>query len=234
MMSKEPSLTFLQGIKDCVPTLLGYVGIGFAAGIVANAAGLSIAESGLLAALVYAGAAQFIFCAMLMSLSPATAIVLTTFVVNLRHFLMSASMAPHFASYPLWKNIGIGALLTDETFGVASTQLARGLPVNDRWMYGLNLTAYVTWIFSCVAGGWLGSWIQDPEAWGLDFALPAMFVALLILQLDSEAPSKLKRYLLLIAVTIALMLLFSGFMSTHMAVLISTIMAAALGAVMEK
>src|SRR5690606_15613594 len=116
-------------------------------------------------------------------MSPATAIIATTFIVNLRHFLMSASMAPHFTSYSLLKNIGIGVLLTDESFGVASNRIARKLKMNDRWMNGLNVTAYSTWIASCMLGGWLGAWIREPEQWGLDYALTAMFIALLVLQM---------------------------------------------------
>jgi len=231
--TKELSPTFVQGIRDCVPTLLGYIGIGFAAGIVGNAAGLTVGEVGLLSALVYAGASQFIICAMLISLSPPPAIIATTFIVNLRHFLMSAALAPHFTSYSLLKNIGIGALLTDETFGVASNRAAQRLPLNDRWMNGLNVTAYISWIMSCMAGGWLGGWVPDPEVWGLDFALPAMFAALLVLQLFAEA-SKIKRYLLLIALTIVMMFILSGYLSTYLAVLISTIAVAAIGAVTER
>lgn len=230
----ENSLTFMQGVKDCVPTLLGYVGIGIAAGIVGTSANLTVIEIGLLSALVYAGASQFIICAMLMTMSPPSAIIATTFIVNLRHFLMSASLAPYFTSYSLAKNIGIGALLTDESFGVASLRTSKGLPINDRWMNGLNVTAYSTWIVACMAGGWLGSWIVDPAALGMDFALTAMFVALLMLQLHALPASKLKHYLTLVAYTLIAMFVLSFFFSTYMAVLLATIVCAAIGAVTEK
>ncbi|MFC3344588.1 AzlC family ABC transporter permease [Paenibacillus abyssi] len=224
----------MQGIKDCVPTLLGYISIGFAAGIVGTSAHLSILEIGLLSALVYAGASQFIICAMLISASPVSAIIATTFIVNLRHFLMSAALAPHFSAYPLLKNIGIGSLLTDESFGVASNRIARGFKVNDRWMNGLNVAAYLTWIVSCMAGGWLGSWITDPVVYGLDFSLTAMFVALLLLQISAMPSSKLRFYLTLIIYVIIAMFVLSFFFTTYMAVLLSTLIVATIGVVMDK
>lgn len=230
----ETTPHFLDGARDCVPTLLGYISIGFAAGMVGAAAQLSVAEIGLLAALVYAGASQFIICAMLAAASPATAIIATAFLVNLRHFLMSAALAPHFSAYSLARSVGIGLLLTDESFGVASTRLARGLRLNDRWMYGLNVTAYLTWIAACIAGGWLGSWIGDPHKLGLDFALTAMFVALLAQQLHTDQYSLLKRRILLALGAAVGVALLSTFVSPPVAVLLSTMLVAAIGAVTER
>ncbi|WP_138756210.1 AzlC family ABC transporter permease [Paenibacillus sinopodophylli] len=233
-LDKEHQLSFMQGVRDCIPTLLGYIGIGFAAGVVGNSAHLSIMEIGLLSALVYAGASQFIFCAMLAAMSPPSAIIATVFIVNLRHFLMSAALSTHFTRYSLLNNIGIGALLTDESFGVASLRTSKGLPLSDRWMNGLNITAYLTWIAACVAGGWLGSWIGNPEALGFDYALTAMFVALLVLQLVALPSSKLRYYLMLVVYTAMAVYIFSAFFSSYIAVLLATMVCAAIGAVAEK
>src|SRR5699024_5023487 len=117
--------TFSQGIKDCIPTLFGYISIGIAAGIVGASSSLSVLEVALLSALVYAGASQFIICALIVSGSPFSVIVFTTFIVNLRHFLLSMTLAPHFTKYSLMKNISIGALVTDESFGVAANKISK-------------------------------------------------------------------------------------------------------------
>lgn len=161
-------------------------------------------------------------------------IILTTFIVNARHLLLSASLAPYFSKYSLWKNIGIGVLLTDESFGVASDKLAKGGQVSDRWMNGLNITAYLVWIASCVAGGILGNWISLPEAFGLDFALPAMFLALLISQLQSVQISKLKHRLLLVLCMAVLMYLLSWWVPSHIAVIVATVMTATIGVLTDK
>ena len=226
--------SFSQGVKDCVPTLIGYISIGIAMGIVGAASNLSILEVALLSILVYAGAAQFIICALLVSGSPFSVIVFTTFIVNLRHFLLSMTIAPSFKNYSLLKNIGIGSLLTDESFGVAANKIAKREMINASWMNGLNLTAYFFWILSCTLGAVFGKWISNPEVLGLDFSLTAMFLALLVLQLESMEHSKLKFYLLLITYVVLSMLVLCMFMPSYIAILLSTIIVATIGVVKDK
>ena len=226
--------SFSQGVKDCVPTLIGYISIGIAMGIVGAASNLSILEVALLSILVYAGAAQFIICALLVSGSPFSVIVFTTFIVNLRHFLLSMTIAPSFKNYSLLKNIGIGTLLTDESFGVAANKIAKREMINASWMNGLNLTAYFFWILSCTLGAVFGKWISNPEVLGLDFSLTAMFLALLVLQLESMKRSKLKFYLLLITYVVLSMLVLCMFMPSYIAILLSTIIVATIGVVKDK
>lgn len=226
--------TFQDGVKDCLPTLIGYLSIGFAFGVVGIASHLSIFEIFLLSLLIYAGAAQFIFCSLFMAGTPASAIILTTFIVNLRHFLMSLSLAPSFKQDSFMKNIGYGTLLTDETYGVAMTMRSRQQNLSGRWMDGLNITAYISWIIASVAGALVGKWIPNPENWGLDFALTAMFVALLILNLQSTPKSKLMHYIRLVLYMGIVMFVLMSFLPSHLAVLVSTLIVAAIGVMTEK
>ncbi len=174
--------SFLQGVKDCVPTLLGYWSIGFAAGVVEKTAGLSLAEISLLSLLLYAGSAQFIAAGMIASGSPAAGIIVTILFVNLRHLLLSAALSPYFRHLTPLRNMMVGALLTDETFGVAIGKAAGRTALGEKWMHGLNVTAYLNWFLANVAGAFFGKWVPNPEQLGLDFALPAMFIGLLVLQ----------------------------------------------------
>ena len=231
---EETSPTFSQGVKDCVPTLIGYISIGIAMGIVGAASNLSIVEVALMSVLVYAGASQFIICALLVSGSPFSVIVFTTFIVNLRHFLLSMTLAPHFTKYSLMKNIGIGSLLTDESFGVAVNKIVKRERINASWMNGLNVTAYIFWILSCTLGALFGKWISNPEVLGLDFSLTAMFLALLVLQLESMDRGKLKLYLSLIVYVVLLMLVLCMFVPSYIAILLSTIIVATIGVVKDK
>src|SRR3954447_19004710 len=98
--------------------MLGYLSIGFAAGVVEKTAGLSIAEIALLSLLLYAGSAQFILAGMITAGHSVTSMIFSIFMVNLRHILLSAALSPYFRHLSLLKNILIGSLLTDETFGV--------------------------------------------------------------------------------------------------------------------
>ncbi|KIL37071.1 branched-chain amino acid permease [Cohnella kolymensis] len=222
----------MNGVKDCVPTLLGYLSIGFAAGIIEKTAGLSIAEIALLSTLVYAGSAQFIFAGMITASSTAAGIVATIFFVNLRHLLMSAALSPYFRKLSPVKNMLIGSLLTDETFGVASNQAASENKIHPSWMHGLNVTAYLNWILANVAGAVFGQWITDPEGFGLDFALPAMFIGLLALQMVSR-----KKYAVDITVGISAAIVGVGcglLFSSSIAIIAATLSAATIGSVIEK
>lgn len=231
-VNKEDRL--LLGIRDSLPTLIGYISIGIAFGVVGVASNLSIVEIALLSILLYAGASQFIFCGLLLAGTPVSIIIITTFVVNLRHLLMSLTIAPSFTQYSLLRNIGFGSLLTDETFGVAITKRSQNNSLGARWMDGLNITAYLVWIASSIVGALIGKWIPNPNQWGLDFALTAMFVALLILTLSAIKRSLLKHYLLLISYMTILLYVLSYFMPSYVAVLVATIVVATIGVVTEK
>lgn len=234
VMEHSMPTTYLQGVKDCIPTLLGYISIGVAMGIVGVSSNLSVLEIALLSALVYAGSSQFIICALLVVNSPISVIILTTFIVNLRNFLLCMTLAPHFTKYSALKNVGIGALVTDESFGVAMNKIVKGESINDQWMNGLNVTAYLSWILSCVAGAIFGKWISNPETLGLDFALTAMFLALLVLQLQSIDKPKLKLYLSLVLYMIIAMVLLCMIVPSHIAVILSTMIVATIGVVTDR
>ncbi|ANK38609.1 MULTISPECIES: AzlC family ABC transporter permease [Staphylococcus] len=230
----EAHVTFKQGVKECVPTLLGYAGVGLSFGIVAVASGFSLLEIILLCLLVYAGAAQFIICALVIAGTPISAIVLTAFIVNSRMFLLSMTLAPNYQSYGLLNRIGLSTLITDETFGVAITPHLKGEKINDRWLHGLNITAYLFWTFACVMGAIFGKYINNPETLGLDFAIAAMFIFLAVSQFESVQRSRIKTYFVLIITVIVMMLLLSLFMPSYVAIILASTIAAGIGVVMER
>ncbi|OMD36349.1 AzlC family ABC transporter permease, partial [Paenibacillus odorifer] len=183
--------SFLKGVKDCIPTLLGYLSIGLAAGVVQKTAGLSIAEIALISLILYAGSAQFIAAGMIAVSSSPAAIIITIFIVNLRHILLSAALSPYFRHLSPLRNMLVGSLLTDETFGVAINQALNKQQISEKWMHGLNLTAYLNWFLANVAGAFLAQWISDPDQFGLQFALPAMFIGILVISMIDRNKIKL-------------------------------------------
>lgn len=223
---------FLQGIKDCIPTLLGYLSIGFAAGIMGKTAGLSAAEIALMSLLLYAGSAQFIMAGMVAAGHSAAAIIFTVFFVNLRHFLLSAALSPYFRHLSPFKNMLIGSLLTDETFGVAMGQTTNRKAISEKWMHGLNLAAYSNWFAANIAGAILGQWIAKPEQFGLDFALPAMFIGLLVLQIVSRGSVAVDISVAIFAVIVVIGIgwIWSG----SIAIIVATAAGATLGMVIER
>lgn len=228
----ENSDTFLQGVKDCLPTLLGYLSIGFAAGVVEKTAGLTLAEIAMISIILYAGSAQFIAAGMIAAGSSASAIVVTILLVNLRHLLLSAALSPYFRHLTPLRNLLIGSLLTDETFGVAIQKSASRARISERWMHGLNITAYLNWFLANLAGAFFGQWIASTEQWGLDFALPAMFIGLLVLTMMGR-----RKYLLDITVgliAMAVAVLISILWSPSMGVIAAAIIASTIGLVIER
>ncbi|GAA0831036.1 AzlC family ABC transporter permease [Bifidobacterium pullorum subsp. gallinarum] len=224
--------SYLQGFKDCIPTLLGYLSIGFAAGVVERTAGFSLLEIALISLLLYAGSGQFIAAGMLAAASPVISIIITIFFVNARHLLLSAAIAPYFKGLSTGKSFFIGSLLTDETFGVAAVKATEQKRLGYQWMVGLNITAYLFWCAANVAGGLVGEWIPDPEQFGLDFALPGMFIGLLALQWLSRKKYKLDFMVVIIAVIAVVA--FSTMMPGSAAVIAAILVAATAGMVMER
>jgi 4-azaleucine resistance transporter AzlC len=217
---------FLQGAKAALPVVLGYLGIGLAAGVVERAAGLSYAEILLLSTVLYAGSAQFVLTSMLTLGSPAGAIVLTVFFLNLRHLLLSAALAPALRGVPAWKNALLGLQLTDETFVVAS--LKREL--SPAWMAGLNLAAWSTWAAANLAGAALAGVAANVRA--LAFALPCMFAGLLVLQLKSHPRIRVS---LLVAITAALVgLMMQSLFPGPWAIVGAAVLAASAGLALQR
>lgn len=230
LVSEEES--FWRGVKDCVPTLLGYLSIGFAAGVVEKTAGLSIAEIALMSLLLYAGSGQFIAAGMIAASNPISAIIFTIFFINIRHLLLSAAISPYFRHLSPWKNMTVGALLTDETFGVSVNHLQNRNKASYKWMLGLNITAYLNWVIANIAGGYFGKWIPNPEAFGLDFAMAGMFIGLLVLQILSQNKYFVDIMVALSAIIIVIVVSFYSTGSTG--VMVATILATTIGMVIER
>lgn len=226
--------SFRKGIIDCIPTLFGYVGIGIAAGIIGKAANLTILEITLLSIIVYAGAAQFIITGLLLTTAPIMAIIFTVFLINLRHLLMGMTIAPFFKRFSLINNIGIGTLLTDETFAVAINAISQQKTIDANWMHGLNITAYLVWIMSCITGAILGNWLPDPYQFGFDFSLIAMFIGLLYLQFINDKKHTKLHNLFVIFIVAILMIFLMRIMIPELAIIVATLLGCFIGVLIEK
>lgn len=226
--------SFRKGIIDCIPTLFGYVGIGIAAGIIGKAANLTILEITLLSIIVYAGAAQFIITGLLLTTAPIMVIIFTVFLINLRHLLMGMTIAPFFKRFSLINNIGIGTLLTDETFAVAVNAISQQKKIDANWMHGLNITAYLVWIMSCITGAILGNWLPDPYQFGFDFSLIAMFIGLLYLQFINDKKHTKLHNLFVIFIVSILMIFLMRIMIPELAIIVATLLGCFIGVLIEK
>lgn len=175
----QPWIEFLGGARDQIPILLGVVPFGVIFGALAVSAGIPPFEAQSFSLFIFAGSAQFIAVSLITEAASPFLIILTILVVNLRHLLYSASLAPrvyHLSSH--WK-IPLSWLLTDEAFIVTSSRYQKGNPECAHWYFlGTGLTLWAAWQMSTFLGIVLGGFI--PPGIGLDFALPLTFMALIL------------------------------------------------------
>ncbi|WP_334333260.1 AzlC family ABC transporter permease [Companilactobacillus sp. HBUAS59544] len=230
----DNSLSMKTAIKDTLPTVFGYIGIGMSFGIVAAASGLNVLMATLMSLIVYAGSAQFILVSLLVIGTPIVSIVLSVFLVNSRMILMSMTTATFFKKNTMLENILIGSLITDESFALSMNKLNyTDGKLSFKWFNTVNVLAYLVWAASTFVGAILGKVITDPEQLGLDFALVAMFIGLLYLQLISDKSISLKVQLLVILIMLPLVYFGLVFISSDLLILIVTLVGCAIGVVLK-
>ena len=157
------------------PLWLGVVPFGVAYAVVARAAGLSALETQALSLLVFAGSAQFSAAGLFGRGAGGAEIVVTTFLLNVRHVLYGLALAPSIR-LPWRRRLAAAFLLTDEAFGVVASSRERSFP----FLLGCELSLFVTWNIATAAGVALGAAIPDPVQLGVDFVFPLAFLALLV------------------------------------------------------
>jgi 4-azaleucine resistance transporter AzlC len=184
----SPRSEFVQGVRAVAPILLGVIPFGMIYGVLAIGAGLSAAAAQAMSVIVFAGSAQFVGAQLFRVATPGVVLVMTTLVVNLRHVLYSASVAPYIRHLG-WKwKVLLAYLLTDEAYAVAIMHYTerQGPPAPPNlggqcahWYFlGAGLTLWLTWQISTAIGIALGA--QIPSAWALDFTLALTFIALVV------------------------------------------------------
>jgi 4-azaleucine resistance transporter AzlC len=171
-------------VKAGWPVCLGYVPIGLAFGVLADQAGIPFWAVGMMSVLVFAGSAQFIAVAMLTAGASAGSIIATTFFVNLRHILMSSSLALYLHGIRRRFLTLFAYGITDESFAVNMARFRKG-----GWdalsALSVNQIANGAWIASTVCGVFVGRFIPR-GAFGIDYALTGMFICLLVMQLQGR------------------------------------------------
>ncbi len=180
------SVSAVEGFKRALPIVLGYVPVAFAFGVLAVKNDIPPLLTIAMSVFIFAGSGQFVAASLWGAGVGAASVILTVFVINLRHLLMSASLATYTQSITRWQRGLLGLQLTDETFGVHSTAFQRGWRLSLTTLYTCNSTAQLSWVLGTVIGVYFGSLIEDVRPLGLDYALTAMFLALFIPQCQTR------------------------------------------------
>lgn len=179
---------FFAGLRAELPILLGVLPFGFFYGATAHSFGLPAVQAQGMSLIVFAGSAQFLILQLLKASVPAGIIFLTACIVNLRHALYSASIAPYLKDCkPFWRWL-LPYLLTDEAYAVAILHFRQ--PESEHaprhwYLLGAGLALWSTWQLSTLAGLLLGA--EIPARWSLDFTLPLTFIAIVVPTLKRPA-----------------------------------------------
>lgn len=179
---------FLAGARDTFPLIVGAIPFGIIFGTLAAGSGVSFAGAAAMSAFVFAGSAQFIAAGLVAAGTSWPFIVLTTFVVNLRHALYSATLAPQAKHLSAGWQIPLAFWLTDETFVIAANRYNRNdaSPYKHWYWLGSAVFMYTNWQVCTWLGLTVGQLIPDAAAWGLDFAMPVTFLGMVVPYLKSR------------------------------------------------
>ena len=220
---------FWAGFRATLPLVIGAIPFGIIFGAVAVNSGLSPAAALGMSVFVYAGSAQFVGANMVSSGTPIPLIVLTTFVVNARHALYAVTLAPYMKHLPQRWLLPLGFWLTDETFVtvIQRYQEHDASPYKQWFHLGSSVFMYSNWQLSTIVGIVAGQSIQNPERWGLDFALVVTFIGMLVPMLN-------KRPVLVAAIVAGIFAVLGNGLGNKLGLLIAVVLGMVAGVIVEQ
>ena len=182
---KSQHQDFIDGARDALPILLGVVPFAMICSVAAVSVGLTATEAIGMNFIVFAGASQLAVLQLMGEGAVWLVMILTAWVINLRFTMYSATLAPYLQKEPLARKAPFAYILSDQAFGVTMSHFANDMPANPAWYYyGAAAAIWVTWNISAIIGALVGTLV--PESWGLDFAFPLSFMALMFAALKDR------------------------------------------------
>ena len=220
---------FWNGVKATFPLVVGAVPFGIVFGALAVTAGLSPAGTLGMSLFVFAGSSQFIAAGLVAGGVGTGTIILTTLVVNLRHALYATTLAPHMKHLPQRWLLPLGFWLTDESFVVTAQRYNRpdSSPFKHWFFFGSAVFMYSNWQVCTYIGLVAGQAIPDPASWGLDFAMVATFIGILV-------PMVVNRPVLSAIIVAGVTAVFTHDLPNQMGLFIATIFGIAAGVIVER
>ena len=215
------SRDFTTGLKAGTSIAIGYFPIPLTFGLLAKTTGLSLVEATAMSIFVFAGASQYISLSLITAGVAPIVIVLNTFVVNIRHFLMTAALNEKMEPDDKWKKALYAFGITDETFSVLATQ--KQTKISTGFAVGVIAIAYGSWVVFTSIGHLIGANLPQFLQAAMSIALYAMFIGLLV---PSMRGNRKVVSLALIAGSINSLFYFTEWLSTGWAIMVSTLASA--------
>jgi len=169
----------VRGVGVISPVLMVYVAIGMAYGVLAVDNGIPPWLAVLMSALVYAGTAQLVGVQMIALNLPPISIIVTAAVINARFFVMASALVPYLRRLKTWERALYATQLTDATFALHIARLPSA-NASKTEIFSTNIIGHLVWVGSTLAGVIVGQTAGNLDAFAIDFAMPAMFIGLLV------------------------------------------------------
>ncbi len=186
-MTKHRSLALWRGTLDMLPLSLAVLPWGILFGSLAIQRGFSAWETQAISALVFGGAVQIVSIELLAQGTPITAVLFSAFVISSRHFLYGLHLRDRMATHPLRWRLGLGFLLTDELFALSGDRRAYRRPYRLWYALGAGGSFYLAWNLWTAIGIVGGATLPDLSQLGVEFAIAAIFIALVVPNLKDLA-----------------------------------------------
>lgn len=213
---------YLLGVKAGLPVVLGFIPVGIAYAIMAGQSGLSISQTVMMSVLVYAGASQIMAVGMFAQGAGIFAIVMATFILNLRHLMMSTCVMNRLKGTKTGMKLLLAFGVTDEAFAIFTMMDEE--KSSSFFFFGLICITYSSWIsgtmIGCVASQFLPTFISN----SLGIALYAMFIGLLVPNVKKNL-----RLGIVVLITVVVNIILSRFMPSSWAIIFATLIGAAAG-----
>ncbi|MCF6136249.1 AzlC family ABC transporter permease [Pseudalkalibacillus berkeleyi] len=216
----QSSSLFRRGVQKGSSIAIGYMPVAFTFGLLAKSSGLNLFETISMSVFVFAGASQYIALTLIAAGIGGFEIILTTFIVNIRHLLMSASISEKSADEPKWKKALYSFFVTDETFTLAAVQKGK---IHSSYMIGLGINVWTSWVSFSAIGFLIGSGLPSILQESMGIALYALFIGILV---PSARKSMKVISLAAIAAILNSILTFTTGLSTGWTIILSTLVAA--------
>ena len=170
--------TFKKGLRDGIPIAMGYLAVAFTIGIAAGNINMNAFQGFLMSFGMVASAGEYAAVLLIGSAAGVLEMIATTFVINLRYFLMSCSLSQKLSpKEPMWKRMLLAWFVTDELFGISSACEGRLDPV---YTYGAAIVSVAGWCLGTVLGIVAGDVLPVRLASAMNVALYGMFLAIII------------------------------------------------------
>jgi 4-azaleucine resistance transporter AzlC len=210
------------GLKAGIPVVLGFIPIAIAFAMMSEQSGVSMGQTIMMSVLVFAGASQMMAVGMLGQGAAMLPIVMATFILNLRHLIMSTCVMNRLKGTPSWFKLLLAFGVTDESFAIFTTMEKE--KCSSFFFLGLICAAYSSWVVGTIIGSIASQFLPAVITNSLGIALYAMFIALLVPNVKKSL-----RLGLVVLVTAAINIMLSKFMDRSWSIIFSTLIGAAIG-----